>query len=275
MFGRRSRPQRAIDLTQAARVPVDTLVWAVGDIHGCADLLEVLMRGVMQDVEESRPSHTHLVFLGDYVDRGPDSKAVVDYLGGLAEKPSLSLHFLRGNHEERMEAFLDDPELGAGWSEFGGREALGSYGIRPPGPFDGIELWRSASEALRLALTPQDSRFLAQLKSSVSIGDFFFAHAGAEPGVPLDLQDPQQLMWIRRRFLDDGQAFEKVVVHGHTPCDAVFADHRRIGIDTGAYATGVLTALRLFDSDRQVLQTRRRGGRIVLDRRALVQTAGA
>jgi serine/threonine protein phosphatase 1 len=268
MFGKRPRPSKGIDQTKAA-TPPDMLIWAVGDIHGCADLLQILMDGVMEDVAATNAAHTHLVFLGDYIDRGPDSKAVLQYLSSLVATPTLSLHFLKGNHEERMEAFLVQPELGAGWSEFGGREALASYGLQPPKPSDGLDVWQAASNDLGRALTEKDRRFLFGLKPSVSIGDFFFAHAGAEPGVPLDQQDPHQLMWIRRRFLEDSQAFEKMVVHGHTPSDAVYADHRRIGIDTGAYATSVLTGLRLFGTDRQVLQTRRRAGHVDLDRSAL------
>ena len=269
MFGIRRKSHKPPAEPRIAQPPSDTLVWAIGDIHGCSDLLRTLMDGVLQDVAAARATRTHVVFLGDYIDRGPDSRGVLDYLADLGREPDLELHLLRGNHEDRMEAFLEAPELGAGWCEYGGRDALGSFGVHPPDSTDGPEVWSVASAALNAALTAEHRAVLQAQKASLTLGDFFFAHAGAEPGVPLDQQDPRQLMWIRRRFLDDDQAFEKLVVHGHTPTAHVHVDHRRIGIDTGAYATGVLTALRLFGSDRHVLQTARRGAEISLVRRPL------
>ncbi|KIC58431.1 hypothetical protein RM53_08480 [Brevundimonas nasdae] len=269
MFGIRRKSHKPPAEPRIAQPPSDTLVWAIGDIHGCSDLLRTLMDGVLQDVAAARATRTHIVFLGDYIDRGPDSRGVLDYLADLGREPDLELHLLRGNHEDRMEAFLEAPELGAGWCEYGGRDALGSFGVHPPDSTDGPEVWSVASAALNAALTAEHRAVLQAQKASVTLGDFFFAHAGAEPGVPLDQQDPRHLMWIRRRFLDDDQAFEKLVVHGHTPTAHVHVDHRRIGIDTGTYATGVLTALRLFGSDRHVLQTARRGAEISLVGRPL------
>lgn len=264
MFGRRFKPPIPPARLRVAKTPDDTLVWAVGDVHGCADLLETLLTAVLQDIERRRATKSHLVFLGDYIDRGPDSRGVLDCLAKIVPVPDLEVHFLRGNHEERMEAFLTQPALGPGWCEYGGRAALGSFGVAPPDSTDGPEAWENACRRLNAALLDGHRAVLAAQKYSVSIGDYFFAHAGAEPGVPLTAQDPTQLMWIRRRFLDDRRAFEKLVVHGHTPSDQVHADHRRIGIDTGAYATGVLTALRLDGGDRRLLQTARRGRMIEL-----------
>jgi len=272
MFGRRLKPKAQPANLRIAKTPDDTLVWAVGDVHGCADLLEALVTAVLEDIERRDATTSHLVFLGDYIDRGPDSSGVLHYLAGLIGVPNLNVHFLRGNHEERMEAFLTQPDLGPGWCEYGGRAALGSFGVAPPNSTDGSEAWEDACRQLNLALREGHRAVLAAQKYSVSIGDYFFAHAGAEPGVPLAAQDPTQLMWIRRRFLDDKYAFEKMVVHGHTPSDQVHADHRRIGIDTGAYATGVLTALRLDGADRQILQTSRRASSIELIRTSLLLT---
>jgi serine/threonine protein phosphatase 1 len=272
MFGRRLKSTPAPANLRVAKTPDDTLIWAVGDVHGCADLLQALMTAVLEDIEQRDAGTSHLVFLGDYIDRGPDSRGVLDYLAGLVGAPKLEVHFLRGNHEERMEAFLTQPDLGPGWCEYGGRAALGSFGVAPPTSTDGPEAWETACRQLNAALLDGHRAVLAAQKYSVSIGDYFFAHAGAEPGVPLSAQVPTQLMWIRNRFLDDRRAFEKLVVHGHTPSDHVHADHRRIGIDTGAYATGVLTALRLEEGDRQILQTSRRGSIIELTRTPLQRT---
>ena len=274
MFGKTPNIMRSSPGHRVAQPPPGELIWAIGDIHGCADLLQSVMEGVMEDVASSRAARAHLVFLGDYIDRGPDSKGVLDYLAGLRASGELRLHFLRGNHEERMEAFLTQPELGAGWCEFGGREALGSFGIQPPDFGDNLEVWAAASHALNEGLTDDHRALLKAQTFSVTLGDFFFAHAGAEPGVPLDQQAPRQLMWIRRRFLDDPHPFEKMIVHGHTPMAHIHADHRRIGIDTGAYATGVLTALRLSGPDREVLQTSRAGPRIERVRRRLDDVIG-
>ena len=269
MFGRRFKPADPQASLRVARTPDDTLIWAVGDVHGCADLLETLLTAVLHDIESRGASKSHLVFLGDYIDRGTDSRGVLDCLAKIVPAPDLEVHFLRGNHEERMEAFLTQPDLGPGWCEYGGRAALGSFGVAPPNSTDGPEAWEKACRQLNAALLDGHRAVLAAQKYSVSIGDYFFAHAGAEPGIPLAAQDASQLMWIRRRFLDDRHAFEKLVVHGHTPSDQVHADHRRIGIDTGAYATGVLTGLRLDGDDRQILQTSRQGPVIELVRSAL------
>ena len=273
MIGRLFRRSPDPGGRRIARTPPDTVVWAIGDIHGCSDLLRVLLRVILEDVAAHRPQRAVLVFLGDYVDRGPDSKGVLDTLCELSAHREIDVHFLRGNHEERMEGFLVQPDLGPGWCEYGGRECLGSFGINPPEAGDPPELWEEASLRLNLALDPRHRALLASQKASVAFGDFFFAHAGAEPGVPLSEQDPKQLMWIRGRFLQDRGAFEKMVVHGHTPTPAVHADHRRIGIDTGAYATGVLTALRLFDAGRQLVQTARQGDQIDVAWRPLAGSA--
>lgn len=264
MFGKLFRATPVSDGHRITRTPPDTIVWAIGDIHGCSDLLRALTDAVLDDVAACQPKETVLVFLGDYVDRGPDSKGVLDLLSDLSRRTDTQVHFLRGNHEERMEAFLSQPQLGPGWCEYGGRECLGSFGIVPPGASDGPELWEEASRSLNAALDENHRAVLASLKASVALGDFFFAHAGAEPGVPLGEQDPEALMWIRGRFLNDRNAFEKMIVHGHTPEPEVHVDNRRVGIDTGAYATGVLTALRLADSRKDVVQTTRRGDRIEL-----------
>jgi serine/threonine protein phosphatase 1 len=252
-----------------ASTPEDTVAWAVGDIHGRLDLLAPLVEAMIADLEASPARRKLMIFLGDYIDRGPDSKGVIDLLAGLRSRGMFELHFLRGNHEDRMEAFLVDPDMGPGWCDYGGRECLASYGVSPP--FDKTDTagWAAACEALNAAVDERQRAFLAAQDYSFTLGDYFFAHAGAEPGVPLDEQDPQQLMWVRHAFLNHPAPFERVVVHGHTPVDAVYADDRRIGLDTGAYATGVLTGLRLEGETRELVQTAATGSQVILSRRTL------
>lgn len=252
-----------------ARIPAGCVVWAVGDIHGRADLADRLIQAIRGDLHHSNAARKVVVFLGDHVDRGPDSKGVLDQLCNLAADPALEVRFIRGNHEDRMEAFLDQPELGPGWCDYGGRETLMSYGVAPPAMRGDVEAWTEASRALRAALPAAHAGLLRRQEHSAVIGDYFFAHAGARPGVPLEQQSPEDLMWIRQMFLDHSGLFEKVIVHGHTPSETVEADARRIGIDTGAYATNVLSAVRLEGETRALLQATGRDSRIALSTASL------
>ncbi|WP_426042662.1 metallophosphoesterase family protein [Brevundimonas sp. TWP2-3-4b1] len=252
-----------------SRTPPDCVVWAVGDIHGRSDLSDRLIQAIRADLHAAEASRKVVVMLGDYVDRGPDSKGVLDQLVNLAADPALEVRLLRGNHEDRMQAFLDDPQIGPSWCDYGGREALVSYGVNPP-PMRGDEgAWAEASLALGQALPASHRAVLARLETSVSIGDYFFAHAGARPGVALEAQSPDDLMWIRQPFLDHPALFEQVVVHGHTPGEAVYSDARRIGVDTGAYATNVLSAVRLEHETRILLQATGRADRVAITTSAL------
>ena len=264
LFRRKKAP-----VGRSARVPDGTVVWAIGDVHGRADLLLPLLKEAVSDLRTTAPEHPVIVMLGDYVDRGADSKGVLDLLCALSDQRDIETHFMRGNHEERFEAFLSDPALGPSWCEYGGREALLSYGVVVPALKTEAEGWVQTSAALNAALPDAHRRFLAAQLSSTKIGDYFFAHAGARPGIALDDQSPDDLMWIRRDFLMSKAPFEKVIVHGHTPEQEVHADDRRIGLDTGAYATGVLTGLRLEGVQRHICQTRIAGKVVELSRRAL------
>lgn len=265
LFKRRPSPPPP----RRAAAPDGVVAWAVGDIHGRLDLLSPLVEALISDLEASSAERRIIIFLGDYIDRGPDSRGVIDLLAELSRRNWLETHFLRGNHEDRMEAFLTDPDMGPGWCDYGGREALASYGVVPPFDKTDTDGWIAACEALNAALDDRQRAFLAAQEHSFTLGDYFFAHAGAEPGVPLDEQDPQQLMWVRHAFLNHPAPFERVVVHGHTPAETVHADDRRIGLDTGAYATGVLTALRLEGETRELMQTASAAGQVSLSRRPL------
>jgi serine/threonine protein phosphatase 1 len=269
MIGKLFRSSTVKPAPRPARAPDDHVVWVIGDIHGTADLLRPLLEAIGMDLDRDGATRRVLVCLGDYIDRGPDSRGVLDSLIAFARRPEVETYFLRGNHEDRMEAFLTDPDVGPVWCDYGGRETLGSFGIAPPARSAGRDVWEAASAALDIALSPEHRAFLAAQKYSLTLGDYFFCHAGAEPGTPLDRQDPEQLMWIRRRFTDHPDPFEKMIVHGHTPVPEVHIDHRRIALDTGAYATGVLSALRLRGEDRGLLQAVRAGTSIDLRRRPL------
>lgn len=234
-------------------MPQGQLVYAIGDIHGRSDLLGLLLGKIADDAAQSKDAKWRtLVFLGDYIDRGHDSRRVVDML--LGELPQgFDTHFLKGNHEEIMLDFLDDPTFLGQWLANGADATLRSYGM------DLEELVRKGAtpEAWRrafLASLPEAHRdFFENLELAVVFGDYFFVHAGVRPGVPLEAQDPQDLVWIRAPFLRSDDDFGKIVVHGHTPAREPVIRANRIGIDTGAVFTDRLTALKLEDGSRALL----------------------
>lgn len=260
-----ARPQAAAPA--APVMPRGVIVFAIGDVHGRADLLELMLRHITEEAGSVEDRRVLLVCLGDYIDRGPRSRQVVDQLLALRGAPNLEVRYLRGNHERIFLDFLADPvRNGPSWCAYGGREALASYGVVAPEPDeDEEETWLAAREALRAALPQAHLSFFEGLETSFEIGDYFFAHAGAKPGVPLEAQVEEDLLWIREPFLRGRRRFEKVIVHGHSPEAEVHVDDRRIGLDTGAYATGVLSAARLEGEARRLIQTHRDdGGRYVL-----------
>jgi len=248
----RARTRTAVPIAPA--VPPGTVVWAVGDIHGRLDLLQPLVEAMVVDLQASGATRRVVVFLGDYIDRGPDSRGVLRLLAGLSTEQGVEWRFLKGNHEQAMLEFLEDPSAGARWCEYGGDRALLSWGLRAPELAHRAEAWARVAADLRHKLTKNETAFLETLELSVSVGDYFFSHAGARPGVALDRQSSKDLMWIRQPFLDSQTSFERVVVHGHTPTTAVHVDQRRIGVDTKAYDTGVLSAVRLEGTERSLLQ---------------------
>ncbi|MGZ9098089.1 MAG: metallophosphoesterase family protein [Brevundimonas sp.] len=249
------RARSQVAAPAAPAVPEGTVVWAVGDIHGRLDLLLPMVEVIASDLAASRATRKVVVFLGDYIDRGPDSRGVVELLASLSAIQGVEWRFLKGNHEQAMLGFLEDPSTGPRWCEYGGDSALRSYGLRVPNLTHRTEGWARVAADLQHRLKASDLAFLEALEVSVTVGDYFFTHAGARPGVALDRQTPEDLLWIRRPFLDSPVEFERVVVHGHTPTATVHADRRRIGIDTKAYESGVLTALRLEGRERTLLQS--------------------
>ncbi|MFN3512580.1 MAG: metallophosphoesterase family protein [Phenylobacterium sp.] len=233
------------------------LVYAVGDIHGRLDLLNPLIETIVADAVSLRPQRKPLlVFLGDYVDRGPASAGVVERILKLSYKPAFEVRTLKGNHEEALLQFLEDPEFGQTWATHGGLATLAAYGVQAPAGRLDADGWRRASEAFGAALPASHRAFYKSLELTVEAGDYLFVHAGVRPGVPLNAQAERDLLWIRGEFLDAAGPFDKVVVHGHTPMEEPQILDHRLGLDTGAYATGVLTAVRLYGEERKILQAR-------------------
>ncbi|MCI4643748.1 MAG: serine/threonine protein phosphatase, partial [Hyphomonadaceae bacterium] len=251
---KRERPDPKFQPPRKANVPADTRVYAIGDIHGRADLLRRLMNLIHEDVAKSSESRVVVIFLGDYVDRGFQSKDVIDYLLS-DELAQYETYFLKGNHEAAFENFLSDHTFGPQWARFGGAETLMSYGIQPPRAKTISTEWEEVCHQLNEQIPMQHRGFLGSLSLYATLGDYVFVHAGLRPGLTLDKQAEKDILWIREDFLKDEGAFDRVVVHGHTPISAPHHDFRRIGIDTGAYLTGTLTAVCLVGSEVTFLST--------------------
>jgi serine/threonine protein phosphatase 1 len=226
--------------TLAPRVPDGTRIYAVGDVHGRADLLQALFGRIDADLQAYPIAQSVQVFLGDYIDRGPQSREVLDLL--IARRRRHMMLCLKGNHETFAIQFLSNPSVLSEWKQVGGLNTLLSYGIRPSTSED-PQVQEEVAAAFRQALPESHRCFIQGLALSFTCGDYFFAHAGARPGVPLRQQSRRDLLWIREEFLLHEEGFGKVVVHGHTPAIDPVIKANRISIDTGAYATGRLTCL--------------------------------
>ncbi|WP_020084638.1 metallophosphoesterase family protein [Hyphomicrobium zavarzinii] len=236
-----------------AQLPEGLRVYAIGDIHGCAHLLDRLHDQIEMDLQSRPPADVRLIYLGDYIDRGPDSAGVLERLS-LPSPEGIGRVLLKGNHEDMLGSFLADPNVGSSWRQLGGLETLLSYRIDVNEVLGRVGFGGLADE-LRKRMPPSHVRMLSELQTSVSFGDYFFCHAGVRPGVSLERQDPRDLMWIRHEFLGSTQDFGKTVVHGHSPVERPDVRPNRIDIDTGAYATGHLTALVLEGAERRFLTT--------------------
>jgi serine/threonine protein phosphatase 1 len=227
--------------------------YVIGDVHGCLDLLEQLLARITAEIEREPQPKVSLVFLGDVVDRGPASAEVVEKLRTLSI-PGASVHFIMGNHEEVMLRVIEgETELLRSWLRFGGSETLRSYGVEPR------EVKRLKSEELaarlKKAIPATHRRFLASFADSIAFGDYVLVHAGVRPGIELSEQTQADLRWIREPFLGDTSDRGFVVVHGHTITNEVEVTSNRIGIDTGAFCTGTLTALAIQGRKRWLIQT--------------------
>ena len=172
------------------------------------------------------------------------------------ERDFWSTTVLKGNHEQALIQFLDDQDIWPMWSEFGARETLQSYGVTPPGRGSDPEDWARASRELNAAMPAEHRQLLDSLELVAERGDYLCAHAGVRPGVPLDQQTEQDLLWIRDDFLRSDKRLAKVIVHGHSAAEEAYVGPHRIGVDTGAYATGVLTAIKLKGAERTLIQVK-------------------
>jgi serine/threonine protein phosphatase 1 len=221
----------------AASTPADTRIYAIGDIHGRADLLRELLDRLDEDQSRRPIAYAVEIFLGDYIDRGPDSKRVIDMLAARMVRNHCVC--LRGNHEELMDIFLDDPSVLDSWFKLGGLATLISYGVVPHQADNAsrIELHREFCRAF-----PKTHQlFLQCLKPWVCCGDYLFVHAGIRPAVPFDRQTIGDLLWIRNEFLSSSLQHSKYIIHGHTPVSHPDIRPNRMNIDTGAWRSGTLT----------------------------------
>ncbi|MCI0431432.1 MAG: serine/threonine protein phosphatase [Rhodospirillales bacterium] len=238
-----------------ARAPAGRRIYVIGDIHGRADLLRQLRAMILSDAESHRNRRLVAVCLGDYVDRGLESRQVFDLL---LDEPLSGFEEIRllGNHEQAMLDFLEDPAIGPAWLYYGGAATLYSYGInaqaRPP---EGAERFAHLSAELARQLPARHLEFLRRLALYHVEGDYLFVHAGIRPGVPIERQQREDLLYIRDEFLNFPDSHGHIVVHGHTITADPVVRANRIGIDTGAFATGRLTCLVLDGGERRFLQT--------------------
>jgi serine/threonine protein phosphatase 1 len=227
------------------RLPDGIRIYALGDIHGRADLLKQVFTVIDADIARNPAPRPVEVFLGDYIDRGPDSAHTLDLL--LERSLYSETVFLKGNHEAYFLEVLRDPTKLEDWRQFGGLQTLMSYGIQPSLNPDAAEQ-TSLIDALLEVMPSDHLQFLQSLKPSFECGDFYFVHAGVRPGIPLNEQQEHDLLWIRDEFLNSTENFGKFIVHGHTPVREPDIRPSRINIDTGAYATGNLTLLTIEGS---------------------------
>ena len=242
------------DKSRQPMVPDGTRLYVVGDIHGCTDLLSQIRWMILDDAARHEVERKVVVYVGDYIDRGPDSKGVVDLLIDEPLPGFESIH-LKGNHEEALLEFLDDIAIGPDWFSFGGVQTVASYGMQAPDNIFDVAALQAAQETLKEKLPEHHLRFYQDLRIGHLEGDFLMVHAGLRPDVPLQAQTANDLLWIRDPFLTSDCNFGLIVVHGHTITQEPQIRPNRIGIDTGAFHTGKLTCLVLQGTTIDFLHT--------------------
>lgn len=236
-----------------ARGPDKLRIYAIGDVHGRLDLLQEMHRLIQLENEKAPPFDWVIVHLGDYVDRGLQSNGVINLLMN-AQKKNHRMLALAGNHDIGLLEFLDTGDTYGLFARHGGRQTALSYGVNINfGDDDSIAAGR---RALRDAIPASHIDFIRSRPRSIAFGDFFFCHAGIRPGVELDRQSPEDLIWIRWEFLDDTRLHPKVIIHGHTPATEVEIRPNRVNLDTGAYSSGRLSAIVIDGTDKFFLEAK-------------------
>jgi len=240
-----------------ARAPQGVRLYAIGDVHGRLDLLAAMHAHIATEIERDGVADWRAVHLGDYVDRGPDSKGVIDLLIAARQRDQRNI-LLAGNHDVGFLDFIDHPDPDGLFIRYGGVQTAQSYGVDLSGIGHGVVAW--ATNALRsghadlLRAVPQGHvDFLRSLGFSATLGDFFFCHAGIRPGIPLEKQDRQDLIWIREAFHAHRDLYPKVIVHGHTPQPQAEVLPNRVNVDTLAHESGRLTALVVDGTAKTIL----------------------
>lgn len=243
IFSSKSAPKRS-------HVPDGERAYVIGDVHGRLDLLDALVRAIEEDDKAAGDAQTTVIFLGDLIDRGPQSAGVIK-LARLWEEYR-TIRFLIGNHEEMFLDSFKDIEVLRHFLKHGGRETILSYGVSEK------EFNKASTEevqAMMKELVPKgDRKFLKGFEDMIEMGDYMFVHAGINPKRPMDEQKARELRWIREPFLNHKDRHSHIVVHGHTITEDIEEKKNRIGIDTGAYRHGVLTALVLEGDTRRYIQ---------------------
>jgi serine/threonine protein phosphatase 1 len=241
--------RRVLNTGAARSVGAGQRVYAVGDVHGCLVQLKALKALVAADNARKATADVTVLYVGDYVDRGADSKGVLDEIRRPVEGIGAMVH-LKGNHEAMMVQFLRDPIRARDWLHNGGLETLASFGVDGAMAKRGFDM-DTTRDALSAALGAEREEWLHNLPLSTRIGDYFFCHAGVRPGIALEAQRENDLLWIREPFLNSRKDFGAMIIHGHTPGTEPEVRANRINLDTACFATGRLTAA-VIDGDAAV-----------------------
>lgn len=264
MFSKLRNLFRATESAPPPAVPAGSRAYAVGDIHGRADLFGPLIAAIDADDAAREPAETTVVLLGDLVDRGPDSAGVIALARSWSK--ARTVRALMGNHEEMFLDAFEDEAILRHFLRFGGRETVLSYPI-DPAAYTAASLAES-QDLMRQAIPEEDLAYLRRMEDMVTIGDYLFVHAGIRPGVPIDQQRTGDLRWIREQFTRHKDSFGPVVIHGHTIYDRPEIGFNRIGIDTGAYQSGRLTAIGLEGTNRWLIEATETGGTVHVSQRS-------